>query len=91
VRSRLILLVAGGGAVLAGLGVVARPGARAPVAGDRILVVRGGLQEPAPIARAAPVASSAALGTALAAADDEFGDPGIWATPAEFDRPEAAD
>lgn len=88
-RASVALL--GGAAVLAGVGLYAHPGEHAPAA-DRIVVVRGGTMA-GPLARAAPVVGGvrpAGSPPAVAPSAADFGDPGVWATPAEFDQPEPA-
>lgn len=85
------VLLLGGAAALVGVGLIARSGERAPLV-DGIVVVRGGATG-VPIARAIAAKARPQVAASPAVSDGAgtFGDPGIWATPAEFDRPEPAD
>ena len=87
-RANLLLV---GAAALVGVGLIARPDERAPAAG-RIVVVRGGATV-APVAHAVltePGMRTVGQPTFAAVSGEDFGDPGVWATPAEFAPPEPA-
>lgn len=79
-----------GGAALVGVGLYARPGEPVPTTGGGIVVVRGGAPA-GPVARAVPVAvTSATDAMPVAAETEDYGDPGVWALPAEWAPPEPA-